>query len=207
MKKILYIIIAVSFAVILGEAYYLFIYTNKPPENLPQEPGKTANLSTSSREINILSESSHYDVSLQNRALLEKELNKLDFWQKDRIGVNDNNIIIWITAKSLEVVFVDDPQPWGGIFSKEKNKSISSFNIEADEVGNITLKIWVDNSYLKDMTSFKSLVLRTLFDSLFISTNWDSFQADSPKHLLYLNSLTDKIDSLEFNSLLEITPK
>ena len=207
MKKIFYIIFAVSFVVILGEAYYVFVYKNKSPENLPQELDKTANLSTNPRKIHILSQSSYYDVSLQDSALLENELNKLDFWQKDKIGINNSNKIIWVTAKSLEIVFVDDTQPWGGIFSKEKNKSISSFNVEADKDGNITLKIWVDGSYLEDITSFKSLVLRTLFDSLFISTNWDSFQADSSQHLSYLNGLIDKIDSSEFSSLLEITPK
>ena len=207
MKKIFYIIFAVSFVVVLGEAYYVFVYKNTSPENLPQELDKTANLSTNPRKIHILSQSSYYDVSLQDSALLENELNKLDFWQKDKIGINNSNKIIWVTAKSLEIVFVDDTQPWGGIFSKEKNKSISSFNVETDKDGNITLKIWVDGSYLEDITSFKSLVLRTLFDSLFISTNWNTIQTDSAKHLTYLDNQMQKIDASEFNSLLAVMPK
>ena len=142
---------------------------------------------------------------LNNSTALVKELEALGFWNTDGVGVNKNNTLTWKTAENLTLVFSPDKQPWGGIYSQEKKQSVSSFDIDSNEAGDIQLKIWIDESYSKDPMEFRSLLLRTFFDAVYISTHWESVESEN--HLGYLNLLIKKAELPEFISIFNVKQK
>jgi len=198
--KIFYGFIVVFFIVVIGIIGYLY------REHIPFLT-TTYNKDNSKPIIKVYSESSKYDVSIEDYELLSQMILYSGFFEENAVGINTpGKDLQWITAKNLNIVFTDEEQPWGGIYSKEKRSSISSFGLQADENNTVALLIWIHGDKVSD-DSFRPFLLNTFFSSLYTTTHWNDFVNSSADYTQYLYVLGKSIEKKELDSLFTITLK
>jgi len=148
------------------------------------------------KNITVVSEIPSLKVAFNNKETLLSEMDKLSFWRKEGVGVNDGNSIKWTTAKNLKIVTSSQEQPWGGIYSSDGQKK-TSFDFAVSDKGDTILTIWL-NSTLDITDEDKGFLLSSaLLAAIHDVTLWSNQGNPDSTYFAYLNGVGERIISGE----------
>ncbi len=109
------------------------------------------------------------------------------------MGINNDSTVMRTTAKKLNIVFTNQKQPFGGVYSSKTGQEKTSFDFKVDR-GNATLVLGVNMDELENSSNPQGFINSALISSLFKVSFWESATVENSSYFKYLDSLTNRID-------------
>ena len=194
-KLVLSLFLVFLFFVILSGVYFLIFSKPEPfGVNVTELTKRLPQLTIPSfNRISFESKLIGYDIRFLNRDSLEKELEVSGFWKTNGVGINNDSTVMRTTAKKLNIVFTNQKQPFGGVYSSKTGQEKTSFDFKVDR-GNASLVLGVNMDELENSSNPQGFINSALISSLFKVSFWESATVENSSYFKYLDSLTNRID-------------